>query len=99
MKYKYEPNCHIVDYEAGRTKFIFDAEGNFETEDPKLIDWIKKNKNFLKPIPEEIQPELATPPETDKEIKVMHCKKCDFTTDNNGAMMAHYRKEHPKNKE
>lgn len=86
MKYKYEPNCHIVDYEAGRTKFIFDANGNFETEDPKLIDWIKKNKNFLKPIPEEEK----------ESIKLMHCKKCDFTTDNNGALMAHYRKEHPK---
>ena len=90
MKYKYEPNCHIVDYEAGRTKFIFDAEGNFETEDPKLIGWIKKNKNFLKPIEE---PTGETKKETLAEY---NCKKCDFKTDNKGLMMAHYRKEHPK---
>lgn len=89
MKYKYESNCHIVDYEAGRTKFIFDANGNFETEDPKLIEWIKKNKNFLKPITEE-QKELQT-----EQPKTMHCKKCGFETDNKGLLMAHYR-EHKK---
>lgn len=24
------------------------------------------------------------------------CKKCEFETDNNGKLLAHYRKEHPK---
>lgn len=24
------------------------------------------------------------------------CKKCDFTTDNKGLLMSHYRSEHPK---
>lgn len=24
------------------------------------------------------------------------CKKCDFTTDNKGLLMAHYRQDHPK---
>ena len=52
MKYKYTPNCKIIDYEKMKVKFQFDANGEFETEDPKLIVWIKKNKNFLKPVHE-----------------------------------------------
>jgi hypothetical protein len=62
MKYKYEPNCHIVDYENNRTKFIFDENGEFETDDPKLIDWIRKNKNFLKPVEENVPQAPPTDP-------------------------------------
>lgn len=33
--------------------------------------------------------------ETDK--KIYRCKKCGFTTDNMGKLLAHYKEEHPKN--
>jgi hypothetical protein len=51
VKYKYIPNCVIIDYEKLRRKFVFDENGEFVTNDPKLIAWIKKHKPFLKPIP------------------------------------------------
>lgn len=35
--------------------------------------------------------------ETVEELNA--CKKCDFTTDNKGLLMAHYRQEHPKKEE
>jgi len=92
MKYKYQANCYIIDYERDKTMFKFDENGEFETEDLKLIDWIKKNKGFLKPIAGEAKQEPAG-------VKLLHCKKCDFSTDNNGILMAHYRTEHPKKKE
>ena len=87
MKYKYMPNCSIIDYENLKVKFKFDANGEFETDDPKLIAWIKKNKNFLKPVHE---------PEKPDGKKVYKCKKCDYTTENMGELLAHYRGVHPK---
>lgn len=85
MKYRYTPNCAIVDYENMKKMFVFDENGEFETEDKKLIEWIKKNKGFLKPFEEQAE-----------ETALMECKKCPFETDNKGELMAHYRKEHPK---
>ena len=48
MKYLAEPHMNIIDYELGREKFQFDENGEYETEDEKLIDWMKKNKGFIK---------------------------------------------------
>lgn len=30
------------------------------------------------------------------EKTLRHCKKCDFTCDNQGELLAHYREKHPK---
>ena len=30
------------------------------------------------------------------ENSLRHCKKCDFTCDNQGELLAHYREKHPK---
>lgn len=32
----------------------------------------------------------------EEEKKTKHCKKCDFTCDNQGELLAHYREMHPK---
>jgi hypothetical protein len=29
-------------------------------------------------------------------INIRHCKKCDFTCENQGQLLAHYREAHPK---
>jgi hypothetical protein len=84
-----DPNVHIIDYEFDKEKFVLDENGEYETDDPKMIDWIKKNKNFLKPVEDEKK-------EAIEEKKMHKCKKCDFETENSGLLMAHYRKEHPK---
>ncbi len=94
MKYKYIPNCRVIDYRQCKEVFRFDKNGEFETNDPKLIDWIKKNKNFLNPIDE-----AGKGPKDPKEpkVKVYKCKKCgEFETENMGELLAHYRNEHPK---
>lgn len=83
MKYFGQPNLHVIDYERCKEVFCFNSNGEFETQDPKLIDWIKKNKNFIR----------CEDNATSEEI---HCKKCDFKCSNKGELMAHYRKVHPK---
>jgi hypothetical protein len=48
MKYFGEPNLHVIDYKKCKEVFCFDENGEFETKDPKLIEWMKKNKNFIR---------------------------------------------------
>lgn len=31
-----------------------------------------------------------------EEVKLLKCKKCDFTTENKGLLLKHYRDAHPK---
>jgi hypothetical protein len=85
MKYIYQPHCHIINYETGKEAFCFDENGEFETDDPKLIAWMKKKKNFIR------CEEIKLPADG-----LYNCKKCDFASTNKGELMAHYRKEHPK---
>jgi hypothetical protein len=48
MKYFGEPGLTIVDYKKCKKVFQFDENGEYETNDPKLIEWMKKNKNFIR---------------------------------------------------
>ena len=32
----------------------------------------------------------------DEGIKLKHCKKCDFTCDNQSLLLKHYKEQHPK---
>jgi len=48
MKYTYLPNCHIIDYDKQKLMFVLDANGEYETEDEKIIQWMAKNKNFIR---------------------------------------------------
>jgi hypothetical protein len=88
MKYKYKPDTRIIDYKKMKKMFTFDGNGEFETEDVKLIEWIRKNKPFLKPISEPVKPSKA---ESTKKYK---CKKCNYETENKGELLAHYRTAH-----
>ena len=73
---------------GSRTLFRFDANGEFETEDERLIR--KLIHKFKHDAP------IVTEEQTTKEHPALACKKCDFTTTNKGELMAHYRKVHPK---
>lgn len=83
MKYFYQPNAIVIDYGKGKHIFQFNEKGEYETDDPKLIEWMKKNKWFIRC-------------EDNAASDTIKCKKCDFTCSNKGELMAHYRKEHPK---
>lgn len=85
MKYFGQPGATVVDYEKLKKVFVFDENGEYETDDPKLIQWMKKNKNFIR--------REETEESTDDLIK---CKKCEFTCTNKGELMQHYKHIHPK---
>ena len=87
MKYYSEPNTHIIDYEKQKEVFCFNEKGEFETTDEKIILFMKKKKNFIRC--EESQ-------KIKIEIKILKCKKCEFTCENQGDLMQHYKKIHPK---
>ena len=40
--------------------------------------------------------ETQTEPEICEETTLRHCKKCDFTCENQADLMRHYRENHPK---
>lgn len=48
MKYFGEPNLTVIDYEECKKVFQFDEKGEYETEDEKIIKWMKENKWFIK---------------------------------------------------
>lgn len=81
MKFLSTPNHAVTtkNHRSGRvTKlFSFDANGEFETEDARLIAKL-------------------TPVFKREETAAIRCKKCEFETQNRGDLLAHYRKEHPK---
>lgn len=86
MKFKGQANLYVkinnkyVQRVTGKKGFYFDDKGEFETDNEVLIKVIGQN--------------FETIEETEKEE--YHCKKCNFTTDNKGKLMAHYREYHPK---
>ena len=87
MKFIGTPNLYVrfsnkYIQRATRKKGItFDADGFYETENPFLI----------KILSQKFETENNAPGEN-----IRHCKKCDFACDTQGALLAHYRKEHPK---
>lgn len=96
MKFYGEPNLAVYkiqkkkifgDVSHRHRVFIcqFDENGEFETDDEKLIaQLINKFEHEL------------TTPETDVETKLRHCKKCDFTCETQGQLLKHYREAHSK---
>lgn len=66
---------------TGKNGFMFDENGEFETDHDLLIRVLKQR--------------FQVKEETKIENK-RHCKKCDYTCDNQGQLMKHYREQHPK---
>lgn len=89
MKIKASPNM-LVTLPCGDLKLMFDDNGIFDTKvfvkdfENKLIDRFD-NSNF----------EKIEEAETETDKKEFTCKKCDFTCDSKGLLLAHYR-EHKK---
>lgn len=83
MKFKGEPNLtvRISKPKKGEVKsFQFDKNGHYETNNPYTIKRLQSNY-------EEVQPEEKT---------LKQCKKCDFTCENQGELLQHYKNVHPK---
>jgi hypothetical protein len=73
--------------------FRFNSNGEYETSDEGLI------KKLMVRFDHKVIAETEQPKQEQKEVqpakKILKCKKCNFETDNNGILMAHYR-EHKK---
>ena len=69
-----------------RPLFRFDKDGMYETDDAKILKRLKSQFHIFDNI------ESAN---ESKKVK-RHCSKCDFTCTNQGDMLTHHRKAHPK---
>jgi len=76
----------------------FDENGEFSTNDEKLISKLSAKFKYDEVIISEtpITTETTEEIETTDEIKLRHCKKCDFTCETQGQLLKHYREEHSK---
>lgn len=91
MKFIAEPNLYVklnnkgAQRTTGLKGFCFDEKGEYTTENEILIGILKQNFK----VKEEYE---------NKQVETVSfkCKKCDFETDNKGELLAHYRKDHPK---
>jgi len=98
MVFKSEPNLYVklsnkyVQRSTGLKGFSFDSNGEYETENDLMIKVLSQNFE----VKEEIKEKLIERENEQVETVSFKCKKCEFETDNNGKLLAHYRKEHPK---
>ena len=74
--------------------FRFDANGEYVTDDEKLI--ARLIKRFKHDETETAKTTTTETTEKTDEIKLRHCKKCDFTCNTQGELLKHYREQHPK---
>ena len=83
-----------------KTVCRFDENGRLTTDDPVLIK--KLMNKFRVEAATDSEPEAAPEVEevdatiADEPAGALHCKKCEFTCDNKGILMAHYRSAHSK---
>ena len=93
MRFKAEPNLYVrlslplQRALAGKKGFYFDSNGIFETEIPVLVKALSRQFEIDS---SEIENKVVS------TEAIRRCKKCDFTCDNQGELLAHYRKNHPK---
>jgi hypothetical protein len=90
-----QPNLYVrisnkyVQRATGKKGFTFDGNGEYET-DNELISKLLKQHFEVK------EENSVTDDKPEEEKATKHCKKCDFTCDNQGQLLAHYREAHPK---
>ena len=84
IKFKGEPNLTVrFNPPIGLVKHVkFDDKGEFTTDNERII------KRFMS--------KFDSVPYKEEQTEQYQCKKCDFETDNKGALLAHYKSEHPK---
>lgn len=79
--------------------FYFDKNGLFETENPLLIRVMEQNFEVAESPESVLISDVIEEPTEEVKAVLKHCKKCDFECENQGELLAHYKSEHPKNKE
>ena len=102
MKFYGTPNMGVYERknrkDVGKIKrpkllFRFDSNGEFVTDDEKLIARLLPRFEHDGTITTVEEKSV----EADKvEINLRHCKKCDFTCETQGQLLKHYREEHAK---
>lgn len=75
----------------------FDSNGEFVTTDEKLIAKLIKRFKHDEAVTT-IDEKLVETEEVKNtsEAKLRHCKKCDYTCETQGQLLAHYRENHSK---
>jgi hypothetical protein len=106
MKFYGEPNSLVkinsktIRRSAKIKGFRFDKNGEYETDNEFMIRAMKrkfKYEEVLWGMDNEVPfIKIENNADTGEEIKLKHCKKCDFTCENMGDLLAHYRTAHPK---
>jgi hypothetical protein len=92
MIFKAQPNLFVrlsnkyVQRVTGKKGFYFDENGLYETENEILCKLLAQNFETIE------EKQEAKVEETPKK----HCKKCEFTCENQGDLLAHYRTTHKK---
>lgn len=102
MKYKFfgQPNQLVTatkkkqlsKEKVRKPLFRFDENGEYICDDERLIERLKA-KFAYQAMPDDEPDAMADQIEV-KPLKC--CKYCDFETESQGALMRHYKTEHPK---
>jgi hypothetical protein len=89
----------------GMNGFYFGEDGLYETKNEMLIKLLIPLFEVVSEAVESVESVLieeviVEPMEEVEAVKptMKKCSKCDFECENQGAMLAHHKKEHPKNK-
>lgn len=94
MIFKGEPNLFVrfsnktVIRVTGKKGFYFNDKGEYETNNDLLCRVLKQHFEQTE--------NSVTDDKPPEELNVKHCKKCEFTCENQGQLLAHYREVHPK---
>lgn len=48
VRYIGQPFLHVIDYSRSKEVFCFPESGVYDTDDEKLIAWMKKNKPHIR---------------------------------------------------
>jgi hypothetical protein len=69
MRFHGQPFLHVIDYDHGKEVFCFDETGVYDTDDEKLIAWMKKTKPHIRAEAVEEKQEPIKPKNTNKPKK------------------------------
>jgi hypothetical protein len=111
VKFFGEPFKEIKSLQTNKVAFRFDSKGEFITEDPDIIERATGKFDHvpvkIEVVGERVAKTFIVPPLTitenqgeesaEEESPGIFCKKCgEGPFENNGYLLAHARKEHPK---